>query len=214
MPVCPLAPTKNALPFISVMAPPISLSVLPPIDPTGSVDAVTPALIHWSLAGTYISAFRVAVVLVICTVRMLPLGSRHQLSSFALPFLVLATVPNLVPASTQVSVSGSQIAVRAPVVALALTAPKSTRPSSSTMEMASPRMKSKSGAGLVIADHVPATGSNSSARLSLSEFVSVSPRMSEYSPPTAYTRPSLSTPVAKYLRWPAIGSAEDHDPLR
>ena len=199
---------------MSVTAPPISFSVVPPIDPTGSVDVVTPALIHSSSAGTYISEFRVAVVAVIWTVRTLPLGSRHQLSSFAFPFFVFATVPNFVPASVHVSVTGSQTAVRAPVVAFELTAPKSTRPSSSTIETQSPMMKSKPGDGLFSADHVPATGSKISPRVSLSELVSVSPRMSEYSPPTAKTRPSFSRPVAKYLRWPAIGSAEDHVPLR
>ena len=214
MPVWPLPPTKNALPFINVTAPPISLRVVPPIAPTGRVDAVVPALTHSSLAGTYISAFWVADVLVICTVTMLPLGSRHQLSSFAFPFLVLATVPNFVPASTHVSVTGSQTAVRAPVVALALTAPKRTRPSSSTMQTQSPMMKSKPGVGLFIVDHVPETGSKISPRVSLSVLLSVSPRMSEYSPPTTATRPSLSTPLAKYLRWPDMGSAPDHVPPR
>jgi len=84
---------------------------------------------------------------------------------FAFPFFVLATVPNFVPASTHMSVTGSQMAVRAPVVALALTAPKRTRPSSSTMEMQSPRMKSKPGVGLFIVDHVPETGSKISPGL-------------------------------------------------
>jgi hypothetical protein len=119
-------------------------------------------------------------------------------------------VPNLVPDSTQVSVTGSQMALRAPAV----TAPNIARPSSRTIETQSPRMKSKPGVGLFRVDQLPATGSKISARLSLSELVSVSPRMSEYSPPTAYTRPSLSTPVAKYLRWPAMGSALDQVPLR
>src|SRR5450631_834914 len=105
MPVWPVPPTKNALPFINVTAPPISSIVVPAIVPTGRVDEVVPALTHASLAGTYISEFWVAEVLVICTVRMLPLGSRHQLSSATFPFFVLATVPNFVPDSTQASLT-------------------------------------------------------------------------------------------------------------
>src|SRR6476620_8967781 len=149
------------------------------MEPTGNVDGVTPALTHSSLAGTYISAFCVDVVLKICTVRTLPFGNRHQLSSLVRPIFVLATVPNLVHASTQVTFNGYQIAVRE-----SERAPNRTRPSSSTVETASPTMKSNPGVGLFIADQVLEIGSKISPLASLSAVVSVSPRTSEYSPPT------------------------------
>ena len=80
--------------------------------------------------------------------------------------------------------TGSQMAVRGPSGE-----PKSTLPSGSTQETASLWMKLNED-GMFMGDQSLVTGSKISPR-------PVALPASEYSPPMAKTRPSLSTPEAK-----------------
>src|SRR5262249_28268740 len=148
----------------------------PLIDPTTRSRVVLPALTHLSMDGTYCSAFCLAVVPLICTVSTLPLGSRVQVSSSQVPFLVCVpwgSKPS--PASAQLCRIGSQMAVRE-----SHGPPKSTRPSASTMAGASPETKSNSGDGLSMGDHRLVRGSKTSPRAQRSW-----PNPVAHSPPTA-----------------------------
>ena len=132
MPVAPVAPIASALPLGSASAGPISETLtagLPKLM-SASVCFAVPAETHWSVAGRYFSAVPVEEI---CTVSTLPSGSNVHVSSSIPPCLVLPTVPNSVPALTQLSSVGSQTAAWVPP-----SPPSRTRPSGSTTEPTSP----------------------------------------------------------------------------
>src|SRR5471030_2978983 len=107
------------------------------------------------------------------TVSTLPSARSTQLSSSQEPCLVLACVPNAVPATAQVLANGDQIAVWL----LPEAPPNRMRPSDSTIEAASPSTK-LTEAGLSSAvnwDHTLLPGSYTSTS-------GVSPPAVEYSP--------------------------------
>nr|WP_264028885.1 hypothetical protein [Mycolicibacterium brisbanense] len=135
------------------------------------------------------------------TVNTVPSGNSVHVSSSLPSSLVVAAVPNAVPATVHVSSTGSQIADT-----LLVSPPHRTRPSARMQADTSPLIASKAGLGLFMDDHVLVNGSKISAS-------GVSLPASEYSPPIANTRPSLSTPEAKNCLVLAILKGPAHAPV-
>ena len=168
-------------------------------------------LTHLSSDGTYLCAPGVSRTAGAST---LPSGNRaHVSSSNGSSLSVLESTPNSRPASSQLLLLGSQIAVRLDQLEggpEGVAPPRNTRPSARPEPLQSPRTKSKLGVGLSIALHAPtppfAWGSKISPR-------GVSEPASESSPPIAYTRPSLSTPEAKYSRVLIMSISDDQEPV-